>query len=89
MDIYAKQDNTCHLNKSRVRTKRQPLCGEKRTVVLLLLKFSGGGDILWRIDPFLSNGTVNTSPRKGRRATIEERCFLCGPRRDSCYATER
>jgi hypothetical protein len=42
--------------------------------------------ILWPIRPLLSNDSVN-SGRCYVTHTIEKRCFLCGPRRDSCHAT--
>jgi hypothetical protein len=40
--------------------------------------------IMWPIDLFLSNGSVNMFPRKTTRTTIEGRCILCGQSGDHC-----
>jgi hypothetical protein len=45
--------------------------------------------LLWYIEPLLSSDSVKSgrcyvSPATYKHAAIEERCFLCYPRRDNC-----
>jgi hypothetical protein len=62
----------------------------QQTAVLLPIIMSASDDIVsWMVTSLLGNWPLNTSRPNTRKATIGGWHFLCGRRRDRCYATSR